>query len=233
LVAGYYQHQTVLKGVSLSAPAGLVTVILGPNGSGKSSFLKACFGLLPPRQGQVVKGEEDVTFLPPYARVERGMAFLPQGHSVFPRLTVQENLEMGAWSFRSEKHRLHRAIEEAYARYPLLADLRRRLAGSLSGGQQRILELARLTMTDPDLILVDEPSVGVAPNVVDDVYEAIVAWRREGRTVLLVDQNVQAAIEIADRVYVLEYGEVGIHGTREDFSGHMHELIERWLNLTS
>lgn len=229
--AGYFDHDLVLQGVSLEARPGLVTAVLGPNGSGKSTSLRVLYGFLEPRSGRVTLDGEDMSGVPPHERLRRGIALLPQGRSTFPQMSVEENLVMGAWLLRDDAARRREAIERMYARYPKLADLRRRAAGSLSGGQQRMLEIARTLVLEPKVILVDEPSVGLAPILVDEVYEELARLKDEGRTILLVDQNVQAAVELADHVYTLAYGRNHLDGGREDFEGRLGEVIRSWLKI--
>jgi branched-chain amino acid transport system ATP-binding protein len=229
--AGYFDHDLVLHDVSLEAQPGLVTAVLGPNGSGKSTSLRVLYGFLEPRQGRVTLDGEDISTVPPHERLERGIALLPQGRSTFPQMTVEENLSLGAWLLRDDRDRHRAAIERMFDRYPKLADLRRATAGSLSGGQQRMLEIARTLVLDPSVLLVDEPSVGLAPILVDEVYEELARLKDEGRTILLVDQNVQAAVELADYVYTLAYGRNHVEGGRADFEGRLGEVIRSWLRI--
>jgi branched-chain amino acid transport system ATP-binding protein len=231
ITAGYYAHQLVLDDVSLTAKPRKVTAVLGPNGSGKSTSLRVLYGLLAPREGSVLMDGRDVTHLPSDARLDVGMALLPQGRSTFPGLTVHENLELGGWVLRRDRSAFRAALDRTYERYPALRDLPARLAGSLSGGQQRMLEIARMMMTDPQVVLIDEPSVGLAPKLAEQVYDEIARLRDEHRTILLVDQNVQAAVDLADYVYTLEMGRNHIDGAREDFANSLDGLIREWLRL--
>lgn len=231
VVAGYHTHDLVLNGVSLQVRPGKVTAVLGPNGSGKSTVLRVLAGFLYARTGDVRLGDEDISALAPRERIERGVSLLPQGRSVFPGLTVEENLRLGGWLLRKEPPRMAAAIESTFNRYPELAALRRRPAGSLSGGQARMLEFGRSLILDPTVLLIDEPSVGLAPILVDGMYEEIAKLKAEGRTILLVDQNVRAAVNIADYVYTLTYGRNHLEGDVGDFSGSLDGLIKQWLNL--
>jgi len=173
----------------------------------------------------------DITRLPAFQHVEGGIAFLPQGRSTFPELTVAENIELGGWTMRSNRPRLRDAMGRVLARYPILGDLRDRPAGSLSGGQQRMVEIARLLMSDPKVMLIDEPSVGLAPNLAGQVYRELEAFRKEGRTILLVDQDVRSAIRIADYVYVLNSGKNDVEGDRSAFEGDLGAMVRRWLGV--
>jgi branched-chain amino acid transport system ATP-binding protein len=231
VTAGYLTNDVVLDGVTLAAEPGRVTAVLGPNGSGKSTSLQVLYGFLRPRQGSVMLGERDITGMPVGSRLAAGIAYLPQGRSVLPRLTVEENVRLGGWLLRRRRGELDAAVGAMFERYPVLKELRQRPAGSLSGGQARLLELARTLVLDPQVLLIDEPSVGLAPILVDEVYEEIGRLKEEGRTILLVDQNVQAAVGLADYVYTLAYGRNHLDGARDQFAGQLDELITKWLQL--
>jgi branched-chain amino acid transport system ATP-binding protein len=231
VVAGYYVNDVVLDHVSLEVRPGQVTVLLGPNGSGKSTALRVLSGFLAPRSGTVKLGEEHIDDLSSGQRHERGIALLPQGRSIFPGLTVLENLRLGAWQLRKDRKKLNAVVDGMFDRYPKLVPLRARLAGSLSGGQARLLEFGRTLILDPLVLLIDEPSVGLAPVLVDEVYDEIDRLKHEGRTILLVDQNVQAAVGLADHVYTLAYGRNHLDGARNAFEGQLDALIRQWLNL--
>lgn len=231
VTAGYFSNDVVLDKVSLTVRPGQVTVILGPNGSGKSTSLRVLSGFLRARSGRTMLGDERIDELTPGERLAHGIALLPQGRSVFPGLTVDANLRLGAWSLRKDKAKLEAAVDAMYERYPLLKTLRGRLAGSLSGGQARILEFGRTLILEPSVLLIDEPSVGLAPVLVDEVYDEVARLRGEGRTILLVDQNVHAAVDLADHVYTLAYGRNHLDGDRSQFAGELDNLIKQWLNL--
>lgn len=232
IVAGYYEHDLVLENLTLNARPQEVTVILGPNGSGKSTTLRVLYGILIPRSGQVLLDDRDITQVPSYERLELGMAFLPQGRSTFPELTVHENLEMGGWVLRNNPTELRNAVSAMYERYPVLKELRTKPAGSLSGGQQRILEFARMLVSDPGIILIDEPSAGLAPMLVDQVYDEIARLKEERRTIVLVDQNVRPAVELADYIYTLEFGCNHMEGRKDAFEAELEGLIKEWLRLS-
>jgi branched-chain amino acid transport system ATP-binding protein len=219
----------ILKGVDLIARDGLVTVIIGPNGAGKSTLLRTIYGYLHPTQGDVFHDDRSMKGLAPEQMLREGIAYLLQGHSVFPRMSVEENLELGGWILKRDRARLRRAFEEVYARFPSLKERRRLNAGALSGGEQRMLEIARLTMTGPKTLLLDEPSVGLMPKLVDFVYEEIAKLKRERFTIVVVDQNVKQSIEIADYVYVLNLGENSHHGPQHEFALRLEDIIREWL----
>lgn len=231
IVAGYSTSDVVLDNLSLAARSGMVTAVLGPNGSGKSTALRTMFGLTNIRAGSVELEGDVINDLPVHERLRRGMALLPQGHSVFPELTVEENLLMGGWTFGADRQQIDAALDRTYEHYPMLADRSETSAGDLSGGQQRILEIARLVFTDPDVLLIDEPSAGLAPALVDDVYEEIEQLKGLRKTVLLVDQNVETAIELADYVYILEMGEKRAEGQVDEFAGDVGRIVKNWLQL--
>jgi branched-chain amino acid transport system ATP-binding protein len=229
LVAGYTREVPILKGVEVCAGEGIVTLIIGPNGAGKSTLLKTVYGYIRPAAGEILHDGRSITGLAPAQMLEEGIAYLLQGHSVFPAMTVQENLELGGWVFKGDKTRLRKAFEEVYSRFPALAERRWQAAGALSGGQQRMLEIARLTMSRPKTLLLDEPSVGLMPKLVDAVYEEIAKLKHERFTILIVDQNVKKSLEIADYVYVLNLGENSHHGPRAEFEERLEDIIKEWL----
>ncbi len=217
LYVGYYKDLNILQGVNLKARQAEITVVLGANGVGKSTLLKAIYGFIRPQKGKIEVDGKDVIPLSSYQLVHRGVSYIPQRQSVFPYMTVEENMELGAWSFRGDKARLREKLNDNYNRFPILRDRRRSPAGELSGGMQRMVELSRVLMTDPKLILVDEPTAGLAVTLARDIYDLLVSLKNEGITILLVDQNIRQAIRIADYVYVLELGRNRHEGPREEF----------------
>jgi branched-chain amino acid transport system ATP-binding protein len=231
VVAGYSPGRPVLQGVNLTVECGGITVLLGPNGAGKSTLLRVIAGFLPSMRGRVLLDEVDICSLAPHRHIQHGIGLLSQGRSTFPDLTVFENIELGGWTMRSDRKRLRQSVEAMLARYPHLRDLRNRPAGSLSGGQQRAVEIARLLMSNPHVLLIDEPSVGLSPIVANQVYEELLALKAEGRTVLLVDQDVRAAIKVADYVYVLNSGKNEVEGDRCAFEGDLGAMVRGWLGV--
>ena len=211
IYAGYGKIE-VLHGASIRAAAGEIICIIGPNGSGKSTLLKAVFGLIKPTKGTVRYEGRDITRLDPEQKVPLGIAFIPQGRNVFPSLTVRENLEMGGTALTSEKA-VRLAIEEAIEAYPLLKGRLRERAGNLSGGEKQILSLARADMVKPGLILMDEPSIGLSPRMIDEVYQKIAEINRRGTTFAIVEQNARKALSIAHRGYVLDLGQTRLEDT--------------------
>jgi len=208
LGAGYGGFR-VLDGIDLAVPAGRLTAILGPNGAGKTTLLKAAVGLLP-RAGTV---RVDGAALPPgdvAAAVGAGIALVAEGRQLFPEMTVQENLELGGW--RLPRGARAAALDRVLALFPRLAERRRQQAGTMSGGEQQMLAIGRALIGRPRLLLLDEPSLGLAPRMVDEVLAIVARARADGLTVLLVEQNVAKALAVADEAYVLERGRVAMHG---------------------
>jgi branched-chain amino acid transport system ATP-binding protein len=232
-VAGYYAEDIVLDGVSLGTSKGMTSVVLGPNGSGKSTSLRVLSGLVPARRGSVTLNGTELRAMPPHQRVRLGIGILPQGRSVFPSLTVEQNIELGGWMFRRDRPRRRRRLAEVLDRYTQLKDRRKVLAGSLSGGQQRLVEIARMMMSDPEYILIDEPGAGLAPVFVEEVYGEIAALAGQGKAILLVDQNVRKAVSLADYVYVLELGKNSEQGPPAQFEQDLSGVVRKWLRLDS
>lgn len=233
VTAEYFPGQPILDDLTLEAEAGRVTVVLGPNGSGKSTALRVLAGLLAPRRGRVElrygSDVHDLGSVPAHERPQHKIAYLPQGHSIFPAMSVHDNLVVGAWPLRRDRPTATQAVEAVYERYPVLRERRRAPAASLSGGQQRILEVARLLVPDPDVVLVDEPSAGVAPVIAASMYEELARMREDGRTVVLVDQDVRPALAIADTVYTLRSGRNDQHGPAARFADDVGGLVREWL----
>ena len=208
LAAGYGPIRA-LHGVTLDVAAGDVVAVIGPNGAGKSTLLNTVVGVLRPRGGRVIFDGCDVTGQPPERLVSRGLCLVPERRQVFAELPVQDNLALGAYSRRGATAA---DLERIYALFPVLRERARQLAGTLSGGQQQMLAIGRGLMSRPKLLMLDEPSLGLAPLVVRDIMATVAGLRGAGTTVLLVEQNARAALEIADRAYVLEGGRVALEG---------------------
>jgi len=219
LYVGYYRDLNILQNVTLTANKGKITTILGANGVGKSTALKAIYGFLQPNEGQILLDGQSIRGVPTYERIGRGLAYIPQQPGIFRWMSVEENLKVGAWTFQRDRRRIRRKLEENYARFPILRDKRKQLVGQLSGGQQRMIEIGRTLMTDPKVILVDEPTAGLAKLLSEEVYQMLVDLRdQEGLTILLVDQEIRQALKIADYVYVLELGRNKYEGPAADFA---------------
>jgi len=219
LHVGYYKDLDILRGVSMRAEAAKITTVLGANGVGKSTLLKAIFGFLKPRGGQILLQGQDIRGTPSHHMIDLGVSYIPQHSSLFPYLSVEDNLRMGAWTFRRDKARIQHKLEENYERFPILRDRRNDDAGLLSGGMQRMVEVGRTLMTEPKVILVDEPTAGLAKMLSAEVYRMLADLRdKEGLTIILVDQEIRQALKIADYVYVLELGRNRIDGRTEEFT---------------
>lgn len=228
LVAGYGDLQ-VLRGVNLTAPRGELTLVIGPNGSGKSTLLKTVFGLTRIFSGRIRLGDREITRMKPHEIVRAGVGYVMQRRSVFPHLTVEENLRMGGWTIRDDGSRLQRNIDAVLELFPQLRELLDRKAILLSGGQARLLEIARTLVADPALVMIDEPSAGLSPKMANAVYQHILRLREVGKTVLLVEQNVRSALPLADRVCVMREGTVVLNAPREEVEGRLREVVSGWL----
>lgn len=219
LYAGYYSDLHILQGLDVTVETGKITTILGANGVGKSTLLKAIYGFLTPQRGEILLDGVNVMGTPTHELITKGVSYIPQQPGVFHHMTVEENLMMGAWTFRDDPDRIQQQIEENYVRFPILQEKRNQNAGDLSGGQQRMVEIGRTLMTNPQLILVDEPTAGLAKLLSQEVYRMLVDLRdQEGLTILLVDQEIREALKIADYVYVLELGRNKFDGPVEEFT---------------
>ena len=202
-MTGGYGATDILHDCSIGVEKGEIAVIVGPNGAGKSTAMKAVFGMLPLRQGRILFNDQDITHLKPEERVLRGMGFVPQNQNVFTSMTVEENLEMGAF-IRTEP--IADSIAQVYDLFPILKDKRRQLAGQLSGGQRQQVAVGRALMTHPQVLILDEPTAGVSPIVMDELFDRIIEIARLRVAILMVEQNAKQALEIADKGYVLVQG---------------------------
>ena len=207
----YYGSIHAVKGVSLEVNEGEIVTLIGANGAGKSTVLNTVSGLLHPRGGSVTFMGQDLKGVPPHKLVARGMAQVPEGRRIFLQMTVEENLEMGAYT--QSKASIDGSIEDVYRRFPRLQERRKQIAGTLSGGEQQMLAMGRALMSHPRLLMLDEPSMGLAPILVEQIFDIIRELHAAGTTILLVEQNAQAALSVADRAYVLETGRISLSGT--------------------
>jgi len=213
----YYGHIYALKGISLTVDKGEVVTLIGANGAGKTTTLKTISGLLHPRQGSVVMEGETISGLAPHVIVSKGIGQSPEGRQIFTRLTVLENLEMGAYS-RQDKDGIKKDLDHVFQLFPRLAERRAQAGGTLSGGEQQMLAMGRALMTRPQILMLDEPSMGLAPVLVDTIFDIIKALNKEGTTILLVEQNAARALSVANRGYVLETGRIIIQGNAQELA---------------
>jgi ABC-type branched-subunit amino acid transport system ATPase component len=229
VTAGYHPGIDILRDLTIRTAPGRITAVIGPNGAGKSTVLKVVFGLVAPREGRVLLGNRELGALPAHERKRMGIGYVPQGPSTFPQMTVEENLLIGGWTIRHDRPALRERLARIYELFPALAGLRRARATVLSGGQLRMLSIAKELVATPSLLLVDEPTAGLAPRVADDVYDLLVRSRELGITVLLVDQNIAEAVAIADDVYLLVMGRVEREGPRDVFARDLRAIIRETL----
>ncbi|MGB1289200.1 MAG: ABC transporter ATP-binding protein, partial [Aggregatilineales bacterium] len=206
-VHAYYGNIHALKGITLHVDEGEIVSLIGGNGAGKTTTLRTISGLMTPRLGSVTFNDENVHSLRPDSLIKRGLSMVPEGRGIFSKMTVKENLEMGAYS-RNDTTEIASDLAYSFDLFPRLAERRTQIAGTMSGGEQQMLAMARALMARPKLLLLDEPSMGLAPVLVDLIFDTIVRIREEGMTILLVEQNALTALQLADRGYVLQTGEI-------------------------
>lgn len=220
-VWGGYGDVTILKGVSMEVRPGTVVALVGANGAGKSTLLRTISGLLRPTRGEIVFGGERIDHTPPHHVVELGFVHIPEGKQLFPQMTVQENLIVGSTCPRARSERA-RSLEEVYSLFPDLASRKTQEAGSLSGGEQQMVAVGRALMGKPKLLAMDEPSLGLAPVIVERLFGVLQEIRKTGLTLLIIEQNVQQTLEMADRGYVMENGQIVLEGTGKELLGNEH-----------
>jgi branched-chain amino acid transport system ATP-binding protein len=231
LTVEYRRDIEILKNISLLVPENKVTAVIGPNGAGKSTLVKTIAGLIRPKRGSITLDGVRIDDMSAEERVKHGIGVVLQRRSVFPQMTVKENLMLGGWIIKGDKKALEENLEFVLELFP---DLKQRLAlkaGSLSGGLQRVLEIARAMMSRPKLLLLDEPSAGLSPMMVKHVYRLIDNLKKNNTTIFLVDQNIRQCVDAADYVYVLELGEIKCGGRKEEISESLFNLIKEWLYL--
>jgi branched-chain amino acid transport system ATP-binding protein len=225
VTSGYVKGIDIIDGVSVDIEEDAITGIIGPNGAGKSTLLKTIFGFLHPSHGTIEFEGRQIEALSPFTLKQLGLSYVPQGKSTFPLLSVEENLMLGAWTFRSDRKRLRQRLEEIYAFFPILDRKRGRKATFLSGGELQMLAIGKEVMTTPKLLLVDEPSEGLAPILVSEIYAFLERVRSQGVTLFLVDQNIIKAVEVSNYMYLLEMGKIKKQGPKESFKENIRDII--------
>jgi branched-chain amino acid transport system ATP-binding protein len=223
-VHAYYGNIHALNGISLTVEEGEIVTLIGANGAGKTTTLRTISGLLPCTQGVITLEGEDLSQYKAYEIVYKKVAMVPEGRGVFARLSVSENLDMGAFS-RKDRSGIQADLDRVFALFPRLKERRNQVAGTLSGGEQQMLATGRAMMTHPKLLLLDEPSMGLAPVLVEDIFDTVVEINKEGTTILLVEQNATMALQIANRGYVLQTGEIVLHDTAENL--RQNEMVQK------
>jgi branched-chain amino acid transport system ATP-binding protein len=224
-----YGDVPVLHGVTLSVEEGEIVTIVGANGAGKTTLLKTVSGFLKPTQGEILFLGEKISYLYPHKIVEKGLVCIPEGRKIFPTLSVLENLQLGAYISRAKLRRAEN-LEKVFSMFPILRERSEQLAGTLSGGEQQMLAIARGLMAMPRLLMLDEPSLGLAPKVVMEIFNVVREMNKEGTTILLVEQNVFGALELSNRGYVLENGRIFLEGKSSDLLKNEH-IREAYLGI--
>lgn len=222
-LAVFYDNIPALKGISINVPNGQVVSIIGANGAGKSTLLKAISGLIQKQEGRIIYKEKNIAGLPADQIVSLGISQVPEGRQLFGHLTVLDNIHLGAYLHFKRRYRyeIDERIKGVFEMFPILEKRSKQIAGTLSGGEQQMLAIARALMGQPKLLLLDEPSMGLAPLIVKEIFEAIEQLNRSGTTILLVEQNAKAALKVADHAYVLESGELVLEGLAKDLSNNV------------
>ncbi|MFE5510744.1 ABC transporter ATP-binding protein [Streptomyces sp. NPDC056529] len=210
-----YGKIEAVKGISFSVEAGQVVALIGTNGAGKTTTLRTLSGLIKPTAGRISFDGQDLNGIPAHKVVSLGLAHSPEGRHIFPRLSIEENLRLGAF-LRKDKPGIERDIQKSYDLFPILGERRKQAAGTLSGGEQQMLAMGRALMSEPKLLMLDEPSMGLSPIMMQKIMETIATLKSEGMTILLIEQNAQAALSLADHGYVLEVGTIKLSGTGQD-----------------
>ncbi|KQW20883.1 ABC transporter ATP-binding protein [Afipia sp. Root123D2] len=236
VTAGYIGDIDVLRSLSLTVEAGSITGLIGLNGAGKSTVMKSICGFLTPKSGRVVYEGNDITGLAPHHLSAKGIWYIPQESSLFPFMTVTENLRLPLESLSRatgtpNRAEVDRRFDEMLAKFPALRPKLKAQAGDLSGGQQKMVEFAKAWLMRPRLCLIDEPSIGLSPKIVEEVFEWIKLFASEQMAILLVDHNVRRVISMSQRIYVLSLGEITASGAPEDFQGNLHEQVKSWLGI--
>jgi len=236
VTAGYVADIDILRDVNVSVAAGAITGLIGLNGAGKSTIMKTICGFLHPRSGTIAFDGEDITTIPPHQVIDRGIYYIPQESSLFPYMSVEDNLRLPLEHLSRTKGvpgrtEMASRFDDMFKDFPVLRERRRAHAGDLSGGQQKMLEFAKAYLLRPRLCLIDEPSIGLAPKIAEEVYRWIGLFARQRTAILLIDHNVRRVVAMSAFVYVLSLGEITAAGPTEAFAGDLHEQVKTWLGI--
>ena len=218
-LVGGYGRTTILHGTSIEVPRAALTTVIGPNGAGKSTLFKAIFGMLSIHSGTIMLDGRDITNMKPMQKLQNGLAYVPQGRNIFPQLSVEHNLEFGGVSLRNLAE-THRRMEGVYEQFPILKERRKSQAATLSGGEQKMLEIGRAMLLEPKFLLIDEPSIGLSPILVQQTFDLLLNLRDRGVTILMIEQNAKQALNISDYGIVLQQGRLALDGTAKEVLNH-------------
>jgi branched-chain amino acid transport system ATP-binding protein len=225
VTAGYVDEIDILRDISLEVDEKSVTGIIGANGAGKSTLLKTIFGFLHPRIGRILFDGKEIQGMYPHHMKQMGISYMLQEYSTFPEMSVENNLLLGAWTFKNDKKRTAERMHDVFTLFPVLRERKRENANYLSGGQLRALSLGKEIMSKPKLLMVDEPSVGLQPSIVTEIYTLLKVVASEGTTILIVDQNIMKAFEISEYMFMMDMGRIRHEGKKADFEEHIREMI--------
>lgn len=231
ITVGYSEDLAILHSVSVKITPSTITGLIGLNGAGKTTLIKAIYGFLKPKQGRILFGGEDITGTEPYSLIHRGMWYLPQDSSLFPYLSVEDNLSISIRPLELSRSMMNERIKEVFDQFPELGERRKKKAGDLSGGQQKMLECAKALMVKPKLLFVDEPTVGLAPKIAMEMYGRITEFLDHGTTIFLIDHNVRRLIELSSYIYVMSLGKIASEGPQDHFKGELKQQVRHWLGL--
>ena len=218
-LVGGYGRTTILHGTNIDVPRAALTTVIGPNGAGKSTLFKAIFGMLSIHSGKIALDGKDITKMKPMQKLQHGIAYVPQGRNIFPQLSVEHNLEFGGVSLR-DLAETHRRMEGVYEQFPILQERRKSQAGTLSGGEQKMLEIGRAMLLDPKFLLIDEPSIGLSPILVQQTFDLLLGLRDRGVSILMIEQNAKQALGVSDYGIVLQQGRLALDGTATEVLNH-------------
>ena len=231
ITSGYAEDIDILQDVSLHIPPSTITGMIGLNGAGKTTLIKTIYGFLKPKQGRIVFKGEDLTGANPYALIHKGIWCLPQDSSLFPYLSVEDNLSIPTRSLQLNRSEIKERLQEVFDQFPDLEKKKKKKAGDLSGGQQKMLDCGKVLMVRPKLLFVDEPTVGLAPIIAMEIYQKITSFLEKGMTIFLIDHNVRQLIELSDYIYVMSLGKIADEGPQEKFRGELKQQVRQWLGL--